>query len=85
MIYVLAVCSDCARLRCQRHGSTRDCLNDAHHGTQTAADHGTNPPRKITYLAGLRGEPKANGTAFVKSEEGRPDDKVAMVDLTYEL
>ena len=55
------------------------------HGTQTAADHGTNPPRKITYLAGLRGEPKANGTAFVKSEEGRPDDKVAMVDLTYEL
>ena len=55
------------------------------HGTQTAVDHGTNPARKQVYLAGLRGEARPNGTAFARPEEGRPDDRVAMVDMTYEL
>lgn len=53
-----------------------------HHGTQTVTSRGTNPIRKVTYLAGVRGGP-VNGSKFAKPEED-DDQPVSTVVLTYE-
>jgi len=53
-----------------------------HHGTQTVTTRGTNPIRKVTYLAGVRGGP-VNGSKFAKPEAGDAQP-VSTVTLTYE-
>lgn len=53
-----------------------------HHGTQTVTSRGTNPIRKVTYLAGVRGGP-VNGSNYAKPEAG-DDQPVSTVVLTYE-
>jgi hypothetical protein len=52
------------------------------HGTQTVTTRGTNPIRKVTYLAGVRGGP-VNGSRYAKPEAG-DDQPVSTVVMTYE-
>jgi len=53
-----------------------------HHGTQTVTSRGTNPIRKVTYLAGVRGG-QVNGSKYAKPESG-DEHPVSTVVLTYE-
>lgn len=54
-----------------------------HSSTQTATSRGTNPPRTIAYMAGLRGTHKKGSSKYAEEdEEGKA--RPAMVTYTYE-
>lgn len=60
-------------------------------GTQTGISTGTNPLRSASYVSGLRGrrvhdfEPAQQGRPSRYAEDVREGDKVAVVNLSFEV